>query len=188
MRMRIAGILGFALLGASPLAAQGRVEIGTQAGFTFRSSDEIQNEPTLYQFNIPGGGLLGRPTLWATIFVGRRIAFEPHLGYQFVRNDDLDTNTSNIGLSARGVWYRTDPRRASLYAFGDLSLDRSRELVSGPNDPSDTDFGLGGGAGYRWPVGDHMGVRTEGLYRFWVDDRRSEIAIVLGLGVVAKRR
>ncbi len=171
---------------AAPLAAQGRVEVGTQAGFTYRSSDEMQGEPTLLQVGIPGGGLLGRPTVWATIFVARRFAFEPHLSYQFVRNDDADDNEGRLGVSARGAWYANEPRRSSLYAFGDASLDRSRDFEN--SSASDTDFGFGGGLGYRWQVGDRFGVRTEGLYRYWVDDRRNEIAVILGFGVVAKRR
>ncbi|MEN8373986.1 MAG: outer membrane beta-barrel protein [Gemmatimonadota bacterium] len=178
---------GILAVTATPVTAQGRIEVGTQAGFTYRSSDELQNEPTLFQFGIPGGGLLGRPTVWATIFVARQIAFEPHFSYQFVRDDDRDENVGTVAASARGVWYSSDPRRGSFYAFGDASIDRSRELQTGA-DVTDSDFGVGGGAGYRWPLGDRVGIRWEGLYRFWVDDRRSELAVTVGFGVVAKRR
>jgi hypothetical protein len=176
-----------ASLATAPLAAQGRIEIGTQAGFTYRSSDELQGESTEEIVSFPGGGILGRPTIWATIFVSRRIAIEPHVGYEFRRNEDLDINRGTLGASVRGAWYAGDPRRASFYAFGDVSLDRSRQLQSG-SDPSDTDFAFGGGAGYHWPVGDHLGVRTQALYRFWVDDRRNEIAVTVGFGVMARRR
>ncbi len=187
MGIRSAGLLGVLALFAAPLAAQGRVEIGTQAGFTYRSADETQGEPTFQEFAVPGGGLLGRPTIWATIFVARRLALEPHFSYQFVRNEDLDDNVGTLGVSARGVWYAGDPRSPSFYAFGDASLDRSRQLQTGA-DESDTDFGLGGGAGYHWPLGDHFGLRAQGLYRYWIDDRRNEIAVTVGFGVVAKRR
>ena len=179
-------VLGL-LFVAAPLAAQGRVEIGTQAGFTYRSSDELQGESTQELVGIPGGGILGRPTIWATIFVARRIALEPHFSYQFVRDADLDENVGTLGISLRGAWYAGDPRRPTFYAFADGSLDRSREIQSG-DDPSDTDFGVGGGAGYHWPIGDRLGVRTQALYRYWVDDRRNEIALTVGLGFVAKRR
>lgn len=189
MRVRIAGILGMLGLLAAPLAAQGRVEVGTQgAGFTHLAADEAQSESTLSRFDIPGGGLLGRPTLWATIFVSQKVAIEPHFSYQFRRDHDLDENVGTVGVSLRPVWYAGDPRRASFYAFADASLDRSRQLEGSRNDPSDTDFGFGAGPGHRWSVGDRFGLRVEGLYRFWVDDRRHEIAVNLGLGVVAKRR
>lgn len=187
MRVRMVGVFGVLAFTAAPLTAQGRVEIGTQAGFTYQSSDEIQGEPTLLKFGVPGGGLLGRPTIWATIFVGGRIAIEPHFSYQLVRDDDADDSVGTVALSARGVWYANEPRRASFYAFGDASLDRSREIRQGV-DPSDTDFAFGGGLGYRWPLGERFGVRTEGLYRYWVDDRRNEAAVTVGFGVVAKQR
>lgn len=186
MGIRSAGLLGMLALCAAPLAAQGRVEIGTQAGFMYRSGHEAQGEPTLAEFSIPGGGLLGRPTIWATIFVARRFAVEPHFSYRVVRDVDLDETEGTLGVSLRGVWYVGDPRQPSFYAFGDGALDRSRQFQVSRE--SDTDFALGGGAGYHWPFGDHFGIRAQGLYRYWIDDRRNELAVTVGFGVVAKRR
>lgn len=189
MRMRIVGFLGALGLAAAPLAGQGRVEVGTQAiGFSYWTSDELQNGPSETRVNVPGGGLLGRPTIWATMFIRRNIALEPHFSYQFRRDNDFDENIGTVGASLRPVLYTGDPRRNSFYVFADGSLDRSRQLQGSRGDPSDTDLALGGGSGFRWALSDRFGMRLEGLYRYWFDDLRHEVALNLGVGVVAKRR
>jgi hypothetical protein len=167
-----------ALAGGTRLAAQKRaeLELGTQAGITFLHS----NGTTTTNFSLPGGGVLGSPTIYLAIFPDRRLSIEPQLA--FTHSDVEDASASAFAGVLRLAGYLEDAR-ASPYLFGDLGVQTvSAKLGDVSN--STTRVGAGFGIGYRARFAHYLVVRPEAEFREWTEHGPSEIVLRAAFGVV----
>ena len=116
-----------------------------------------QEGETITTLGAPGSTFFMPGTVYASFFVTRRLALEPQLGVVYFSGDD---SSFHIATFAGQVGYFFKGReRPSPYVFGRGSLTN----VGGEGE-SDTASSLGGGLGYRLPLGGRALLRFEGRY------------------------
>ncbi len=174
------------LVAASTLAAQTKptVEIGTRAGWSFLSysdEDEIYSVITL-----PGASVQGLPTLYVAFFPTEEVVVEPQLGFDRYSDGDDAYSRLRFGVAAKYLFLGAS--ESSPYMFADGAMSR---LSHG--DDSETEYGFGGGLGYRFVATEHLAVTLEGRYRRWFFDAEdtfvgvfNEFALVVGFGAVVR--
>jgi hypothetical protein len=163
-----------ALVLPTAAVAQGKpvVEIGTNLGLTI----EKAHGETLTVFGVPGQGLLGQPTMYASFFAGRKMLVEPQLALRMVHVDGETFTT--LGLGGQLAYLTRGSAVNSPFLAGTLGFQSS----SGGSGGSDSDFGLGAKIGYRTILGSSVGLRFEAGYRRWFDSELNEITIGIGIG------
>ncbi|MCH7876578.1 MAG: hypothetical protein IH965_14950 [Gemmatimonadetes bacterium] len=173
-------VLGTALLLPTYAAAQqgDRVaELGTRAV----GADILTDGGTLTTVGIPGGGILGSPTIYLMFWPAPNVMVGPEL------NVNLATNSATLtafGLAGWIGWLATPATPGSFY----LAANGAFQFVD-LGGFSNTDFGAGAAIGYRYEVlNQHLAIRAEGGYRRWFDSDLNEIVISLKLGLVFRRR
>ena len=167
-----------ALAGGTHLAAQGRtnLELGTQAGITILH----QNGTSTTNFSLPGGGVLGSPTIYLAIFPDRQLSIEPQIA--FTHSDVEEASASSFAGVVRIAGYLQDAH-ASAYLFGGLGVQTVSVKVGAASNSS-TRVGAGFGIGYRAAFARYLVVRPEAEFRKWTDDGPSEIALRAAFGVM----
>lgn len=157
-------------------AAQGRpiVEIGTNLGFTIQSAGG-----TLTHFGIPGEGILGQPTIYASIFGASKLFVEPQVALNVISGGG--TTASTIGFSGQVGYLVAGPDANSAFVTGDATL----QAVS-VGGVTDSEFAIGGRVGYRAVVGSGFALRVEAGYRRWLDSQLNELRLGLGIGGVVR--
>lgn len=116
-----------------------------------------QEGETITTLGAPNSTFFMPGTLYASFFVTRRLALEPQLGVVYVSGDD---SSFHIATFAGQVDYLfRDRERPSAYVFGRGSL-----TSVGGEGASETASSLGGGLGYRLPLGGRALLRFEGRY------------------------
>lgn len=158
-------------------AAQGRpvVEIGTNVGVTVASSGGT----TLTHFGVPGQGLLGQPTVYASVFAGASVLVEPQMALNIVSSEG-ETSTS-VGLGGQVGYLFQGASLNSPFIAGALGF----QSVSGGGF-SESDFGIGGKVGYRVLIGSSVGLRFEGGYRRWFDSDLNEFTFGVAVGGIIR--
>lgn len=156
-------------------AAQGRpvAELGTSAGVVVENA----GGSTLTYFGIPGEGILGQPTLYASIFTASGIMLEPQAALNILSASGNTATTVGLG---GGVGYLFKGARVnSAFAQGVIAF----QSVSGGG-VSHGEVALGARLGYRLVVKTTLGVRLEAGYRRWFDSHLNEFSFGVGLGAV----
>lgn len=151
-------------------------EIGTSLGLTIQSA----GGNTLTHFGIPGQGILGQPTIYASIFTRGGLLVEPQVAFNLLSSGGSTVTT--VGIAGDLGYLFNGPDASSGYLAGGATL----QAVSGGGS-SDSEFALGARVGYRAVVGSGLAVRVEGGYRRWLDAELNEFRIGLGIGGVVRR-
>jgi hypothetical protein len=151
--LRIGSLVAVLVTMTAPLAhAQPRAEIGASLiNGVFDLTDD--GGATV---GIPSGGfgILANPGVYASFFVGERVAIEPQIGFIWASNGDsahIVNLVGQIDYFVRG----TDER--SVYVFANAGVLEASDADYSPKS-------FGGGVGYRIPVGDRLTFRLDGRY------------------------
>ncbi len=166
------------LLVPSLAAAQGKAvaEIGTNLGVGIQSSGGA----TLTHFGVPGQGILGQPTIYASFFAGDAVLVEPQVALNILSSEGETLTT--VGLAGQAGYLFNGAEMNSPFVAGVVAF----QAFSGGG-ASENDFALGGKVGYRVVVGTSVGVRVEGGYRRWFDTKLNEVTIGVGIGGIVRR-
>jgi hypothetical protein len=172
--MRALTLLLALTLAAAPLAhaQKGSIEIGTKAGISLAIPDDGDTEVFIA---IPGtGSLILLPSIYTTFWATPAIMVEPQVSFQW------NSASEQVWFSGvlQGGWMFSPEKRNSTY----LALDLGWMTLG-----SDFNTALaGGGAGYRFRVGDGAALRLEALYRRWLCSGcdLNEITFSFGGGIV----
>jgi hypothetical protein len=163
-----AGLVALVLLaGASgTAAAQGGIELGTDAALSFDFSD-----PSAVTFDLPV------PSVRAGFMVTERISVEPGLGLNYSKFEDQDAFLLlNIDLGAL-YHFNADVQRG-LYVrpvIGMEFVDVGAESASR--------FSAGAGLGTKIPVAERVVTRLEASYRHAFENDDAAGADLLGLRI-----
>lgn len=163
---RLVAVAGLCLVPSTPLQAEGRtIELG--ASLVGLSVTDYGGLTTTF-VGVPA-------TLYASFFVTRRLMLEPQVGFHSMtagsRSDRLLIGTLQAGFLFRGA------RRASPYLLVDAT---AAENSYGPDQ---TNLALGGGAGYRLPIG-ALAIRGELKYRRYLRPGADALSVILAVGYV----
>jgi len=168
-----AGALAAVFLAASAVtaAAQPKFEIGSSlAGAVVGVGDD--NEGTAIGLPVAGFGIIN-PGVYGSLFIGSRFAIEPQIGLVYFSVDGDSSHVVNV--AAQGNVFLRGLDRPSLYLFGSVgAID-----FSGDDSAPKT---VGGGLGYRIPVGDHLVFRLDGRFVHLTEDAGDHVAITLSIG------
>ncbi|UCF41583.1 MAG: hypothetical protein JSW43_04425 [Gemmatimonadota bacterium] len=171
--MRVLTLLLVLSLAAAPLAhaQKGSIEIGTKAGVSLAIPGGGDTEVYIA---LPGTGALVLPSIYATFWATPALMIEPQVLFSW----NSATEEAWFSGVLQGGWMFSPQKRNSAYVaadFGWLTLGGDIESAL-----------AGGGAGYRFRVGDGAGLRLEALYRRWLCDGcdLNEIIFAFGGGVV----
>jgi len=168
-----AGVLAAVFLAASVVtaAAQPKFELGSSlAGAIVGVGDD--NEGTTIGLPAAGFGLIN-PGVYASLFLGSRFAIEPQIGLIYFSADGDSEHVVNV--AAQGNVFLSGLDRPSLYLFGSVGA------VDFSGDGS-TPKTVGGGLGYRIPVGDHLVFRLDGRFVHITEDFGDQVAFTLSIG------
>ena len=173
---RMSHIILCALVVPAVAFAQGKpvVEIGTNLGVTVSSA----NGSTLTHVGVPGGGILGLSTLYATFFAGPSMMVEPQVALNVFSGGGSSITTVALG-GQLGYLFKSATENSPFVAAS-LALQSSSEGTR-------TDFGAGAKFGYRVLSGSSLGVRFEAGYRRWFDNKLNEISFGIGIGGILRK-
>lgn len=159
------------LVGASPAVAQEpRVEIGTTlTSITVGLGD---NDTTVVGIPSSSFGLLN-PGVYASFFAGPNFSVEPQLGLIWASSGGESLHFLNAGAQVN--YFPAGPH--GLYVFGTASIIDASEDSTNPK-------AVGGGAGYRIPVGDRLAFRLDGRYLHFTENGGNALAFGLSIGGV----
>jgi hypothetical protein len=165
--------IGVALIAltASPARAQNpKVEIGTSLASATIGLGDI-DQSTL---GVPSAGFnLLSPTVYASIFVGSRLAIEPQLGLVWATSHGDSFHFLNV--AGQVDYFIRGTNTDSPYVFGIAGLVD----VSGSNSNPKT---VGAGAGYRILAGDRLSFRFDGRFMHFTDDGGDVVGFALSIG------
>lgn len=168
-----AGVLAAVFLAASAASAtaQPTFEIGSSlAGAIVGVGDD--NDGTAIGLPAAGFGIIN-PGVYASLFLGSRVAIEPQIGLLYFSSDGDSEHILN--LAAQVDLFLSGLDRPSLYLFGSVgAIDTSGDGT--------TPKTVGGGVGYRIPVGDHLAFRLDGRFVHLTEDAGDQVAITLSIG------
>lgn len=174
---RVLALSALVTVSAASLAAaqEPTIEVGaTMMNVTVGLGD---NDTTLV--GIPSGGLgLLNPGVYASIFVGPFVSVEPQVGLIVVSDNGDTEHLANI--TAQFNYFVRGSREGSPYVFA----------AAGILDASGSDRNpktVGGGAGYRFTMGDRLTFRVDGRYMHFTDDGGNAVMFGLSIGGVFTR-
>lgn len=151
--------------------AQGpTIEIGSGLGASI-----LTNGGTLTFIGVPGAGVSGQAPLYASFFFGKGVFVQPEVSFNILSGEG-ETLTTLGGAGHVG------------YAFSGAAANSPYASVGGAVQyvntslGSDSEFGVGGRAGYRILVNDGFAIGLEGGFRRWFDSDVNEITIAIRLG------
>ncbi|MBX6365513.1 MAG: hypothetical protein IRZ00_16715 [Gemmatimonadetes bacterium] len=165
-------MLALTLGAAAPAAAQRlpRPEIGTQLGLTIL---DRPNSDSDIQLSVPGGRVVGLPTIYATLFLARHVALEPHANVLHVFGNGFSGGT-RFAAAANLVALTDGGDVASPYALVGAALY---------GDGNDTYGAFTAGIGYRTLAVGRLAVRAQAQYRRWPSPELTEVDLTVGLGI-----
>lgn len=171
-------LLAMLLLPAVAAAQEPPVaEIGTNFGLVVQSG----GGNTLTHFGVPGQGILGQPTVYATFFAAEAFMVEPQLALNILSGGG--TTVTTMGLGGQVGYLFDGPVVNSPFAAGSLQF----QSISGGGN-STNDVALGGVVGYRIVVGSTVAVRLEAGYHRWFDNHLNEFSFGVGFGGLIHRK
>jgi hypothetical protein len=150
--------------------------VPTNLGVTIESA----GGSNLTQFGVPGQGILGQATMYATFFAGQAVLVEPQLALNVISSEGETATT--VGLAGQIGYLFKGAEINSAFIAGGVGF----QSVSFGGF-SESDFAVGGKVGYRVLVGTSVGVRVEGGYRRWFDSELNEFSFGIGIGGIVRR-
>ena len=161
-RSRILGLsLALVAVGASAVQAQGKVELGTSLVSATVILDNNGGD-NMTVIGVPSGGVfsLFNPSVYVSVFVHPHIAIEPQIGLVFLTSGGESEHVLNAAVQFDYFIKNTSVRSPYVFVTGGL-------LDSGDDYTPKT---VGGGAGFRIPVGDRLVFRVDGRYTHYTSD------------------
>lgn len=184
-------VLALMLALAIPIATQAQstpaVEIGTQIGFSILRP-ATDNAESVFIIGIPGGqgNFLANSSLYAAFFPSESLVVEPEIS--LIRFSSDGDSFMLLGLTAglKHLFAGTDVPSPFVGAEAGLLLESESDF------DSNTDWVVGGSAGYRVPVRGALSVIFEGRYRRWLAGQEfatdlNEFTFGIGLGAIVPR-
>jgi len=165
-----AGVL-MTIVAAPAQAQDAKFEIGASlASLTFG----VGEENNVTTFGIPSSGLaFVNPGVYASIFLGPRVAIEPQVGLFVVSSEGDSYHVVNI--AGQFDYFLKGSAESSPYVFGSVGVLEGSG--SGPNPVS-----AGVGVGYRTRVGNTLTFRFDGKFTHLSDDRGDAFAFTVSIG------
>jgi len=165
---------------ASLAFAQPRAEIGA----SLVSSTIGLGDDNFSTFGVPSGGFgILNPGLYASLFVGTRVAIEPQVGFFWASSDGESEHLLNF--AGQFDYFVQGTSERSLYLFGTAGV------ISVSNEDY-TPKSVGFGAGYRIPLGDRLTLRVDGRYTHFTGEFEGEesdmLAFTLSIGGIFGQR
>jgi hypothetical protein len=157
---------------AAPARAQAtpaKVELGVSlANLTIGLGD---NDFTT--FGVPSSffGLFS-PGVYASIFATPNISIDPRVGLMVISGGGDTEHLLNLGAQVN--YFTRGTAASSPFLFGDVGL------LNASDEDSITTFG--GGAGYRWLLGDRLALRGDARFTHYSDGGGNSISVTLSLG------
>jgi hypothetical protein len=163
-------VLALGLL-VAPTLVSAQVEIGLDAGLAISSF----SNPEGFTGDIDGVTTFGLPGQWARVAfaAGESILVESLVGFEFLSEGDYSENTI---LLMPGINYLVGEQ---FYVRGEVGLIRFSESDTGFSE-SLTQYGFGGAAGMRIPLGDAALFRLEAGVDRWLEVKEAGFTTALG--------
>jgi len=169
-------VLALLLIPAVAGAQRNGVEVGTNLGLSVIGADGA----TATQIGVPGGGMLGQPSIYASFFPGSHMMVQPQVAFQ--RLSGGGESLTSVGLGGDVGYLLTGARRSSPY----VSATGAYQSVGGGGS-TESDFAAGARIGYRMVVGSNVGMRLETGYRRWFDSSLNEFTVGMAVGGILGR-
>jgi hypothetical protein len=146
-----------------------RVELGASL---FSGAVDSEDDG-LTMIGVPSAGFpLIAPGVYASFFLGQRLAIEPQIGLLVLsaggETEHILNFVGQVDYFVRGL------DESSPYVFGTAGV------IDFPG--STTLKSVGMGAGYRIPAGDRLTFRVDGRFRHFLDDEGNLVAFSLSIG------
>jgi hypothetical protein len=172
-RLRLVGLSIAVLAVAYPAAAQstGRVEVGASLVNLMIVFPEQGDKSVL--FGVPGSYALLSPSVYAAIFATPRVAIEPQAGLLLVSTGGNTNHVVNI--AGQVDYFLNGSAVSSPYVFGDVGLVMISNSDTTPKQ-------VGGGAGYRFRLGDRLVLRIDARFTHFTDDQGNALGFNCSLG------
>jgi hypothetical protein len=171
-RLIVSLLVGVALLlaASTALAAGSRIELGTSiVGLTIGTGD---NDAKVFGIPSSSFGLLN-PAVYASIFAGPYFAVEPQAGLIWMSQNGQSNHISHV--AGQVDYFPVGIDKSSPYVFGTVGV----VSISGE---STTPKSVGGGAGYRIPVGDRLVFRVDGRGTHYTESAGNTVAFTVSIG------
>jgi len=164
-------VVGTMLMPASTArAADATAEIGTTLmGVTFGTGD---NDVKVFGVPSSSFGLLN-PAVYASIFLGSRLAIEPQAGLIWASSEGESMHL--LSVAGQFDYFILGTETASPYVFGTVGL-------VDVSDSDTTPKTVGGGAGYRMRVGDRLTFRIDGRVTHFTESGGNAVTFGLSIG------
>jgi hypothetical protein len=159
----------------SVAAAQPQFEVG--ANLTSVTVGLGDNDTTVWGVPSSSFGLLN-PGVYGSIFVGPYVAVEPQLGLIWASTNGDSSHVLNF--TGQLDYFLAGTEGSSPYVFGALGVFDASDSDQNPKS-------VGGGIGYRMPVGDRLAFRVDARYTHFTDDGGNALAFGLSIGGVFGR-
>jgi hypothetical protein len=164
------------MLVATPARAQSAVEIGTTLmGVTIGTGD---NDVKVFGVPSSSFGLLN-PSVYASIFLGTRLAIEPQVGLIWAKSDGESMHI--VHFAGQLDYFILGTEAASPYVFGSVGVVDVSQSDTTPK-------AVGGGAGYRMRVGDRLTFRIDGRVTHFTESGGNAVAFGLSIGGLLGQR
>jgi hypothetical protein len=129
---------------------------------------------------IPSGGFFVlNPAVYTSFFVAPRLAIEPQVGFLWLSSGGHSDHLFNVTGQVDYFFRRNDV--PSVYAFGAAGITDT----SGPGQKPRS---VGGGVGYRSPVGGRLTFRVDGRVTHFTEGGGKVIALTASIGGLIGRR
>lgn len=173
---RILAVVVLILVPAVAAAQRSGVEVGTNLGLSVIGADGA----TATRIGVPGGGMLGQPSIYASFFPGSHMMVQPQVAFH--RLSGGGESLTSVGLGGDVGYLLSGARRSSPY----LSATGAYQSVGGGGS-TESDFAAGARIGYRMMMGSNIGMRLETGYRRWFDSDLNELTFGLAVGGILGR-
>jgi hypothetical protein len=145
------------------------------------------SESGLLDVGIPGGGplvltggLRAAPEIYAVFFPHPQLTVVPGIAFNAFKPEGADTRYG-LGLDLAVEWHPSGVTGNSAYAAANFAL-LAHDFGSGSE--SDTEFAAGVAIGYRWLPYEFLALRTEAVFRRYLDFEENQLTAVLKAEVV----
>ena len=181
MTMTKAGVIRVAVATAMVLAVTAvpaRAQAKFELGATLANLTKGLGDNDITTFGIPSSFFGLSPGVYASIFATPKISIDPRFGVVVLSSDGDTDHVLSLGGQVNYFLDGTDT--SSPFVFGEVGLIDASD--------SDSNITLGGGAGYRFLVGDRLAFRVDGRLTHFTDGGGNSLAFTLSMGGLFGRR
>jgi hypothetical protein len=128
---------------------------------------------------VPSGGFgLLNPGVYASVFAGDYLSIEPQIGLIWVSSEGESNHLLNF--TGQVNYFVRGNRQSSPYVFGAAGILDVSESSANPKT-------YGGGAGYRFLLGDRLVFRADGRYMHFTNNGGNAFMFGISIGGVFSR-